>query len=38
MMLEFDRTRRVTPLVESSFIERNGTVSPGRSLARLRVK
>ena len=34
MMMELDRTRRVTPLVQSSFIERNGTISPdGRWLA-----
>ena len=34
MTLELDRTRRVTPLVPSPFIDRNGTVSPdGRWLA-----
>ena len=34
MALELDATRRVTPLVRSAFIERNGTVSPdGRWLA-----
>lgn len=34
MALELDATRRVTPLVQSPFIERNGTVSPdGRWLA-----
>jgi serine/threonine-protein kinase len=34
MAIELDATRRVTPLVRSPFIERNGTVSPdGRWLA-----
>jgi len=34
MAIELDATRRVTPLVQSPFIERNGTVSPdGRWLA-----
>ena len=34
MALELDETRRVTPLVQSPFVERNGTVSPdGRWLA-----
>ena len=28
MMMELDATRRVTPLVQSPFIERNGSVSP----------
>ena len=34
MTLELDATRRVTPLVQSPFVEQNGTVSPdGRWLA-----
>ena len=34
MQMELDATHRVTPLVQSSFIERNGVVSPdGRWLA-----
>ena len=34
MQVELDETRRVTPLVQSSFVERNGVVSPdGRWLA-----
>ena len=33
MQVALDGTRRVTPLIHSTFTERNGIVSPGRWLA-----
>ena len=38
MMIELDGTRRVTPLVQSTFNERNGIISPDGRWARLRGK